>query len=101
MLELVVNNKEDRIHSQPDWMGPDGTDWLSGMVCGTEFLCRKLDLPRWKLYDFTHGGKLKGFVLLIPTMTSNDTSTWMWTDPKEFCKAFEHIRTLEVPGDVD
>ena len=99
MLELVVNNEEEDIERpalKPDWMGP--IDWLSPMPSGTEFLCRWLVADnKWKLWAFTHGGKLHGNVLLCPTMTLNDDRTWQWVDPIEFCKAWEFRGILEVP----
>lgn len=102
MLKLVVNNDDEeqpRPALQPDWIGPDGTDWLSPMKWGTEFKCRWLEGPPWLVREYTHGGKLKGDVLLIPTMTMNDTSTWLWVEPVAFCRAFELRGILKVPED--
>lgn len=102
MLKLVVDNKEE--DTQPELAplqgggGGFGEDWLSPMVCGTEFLVYHRANPNpWLLTEFTHGGKRMGCVLLIPTKTMNDTKTWIWVDPIEFCMAFEKRAVLEVP----
>jgi hypothetical protein len=104
MLELVVNNttEEDQLPipiPQPKGKGPSNTDWLSGMVSGTEFLCKHKIQSTWMLTEFTHGGLKHGCVLLIPTVTLNDPRTWMWVDPVLFCAAFELRAILEVPED--
>ena len=108
MLKLVVNNDTEEIKEegeprpalQPAWMGPKGGDWLSPMKSGTEFLCRPIfGENKWMLFEFTHGGKIHGNVLLCPTVTLNDVRTWKWVDPMEFCKAFELRGVLEIPQD--
>jgi len=107
MLKLVVNNnktEEEELEQSrlaPDWRGPKDGDWLSPMKSGTEFLVRgkTLGQPRWLLTEFTHGGKLKGNVLICPTSSLNNPATWMWVDPIEFCRAFEWRATLAVPDD--
>ena|SRR5258707_70074 len=104
MLKLVVNNNktEEEVEQptlQPAWRGPKDGDWLSPMKCGTEFLVRSHEQPKWLLHEFTHGGKIHGNVLICPTSTLNDVRTWKWVDPIEFCKAFDLRGILEVPED--
>jgi hypothetical protein len=104
MLKLVVNNQEEeKQDTQPvlklAGKGPTSPDWLSPMKSGTEFLVRNKGFSAWLLNEFTHGGKKEGAVLLIPSQTMQNTTTWIWVDPYEFCKAFELRGVLEVPDD--
>lgn len=92
-LELVVSNDEEIIPAKPGRQEPPGpSDWLSGLSSGTEFLCRDKAgryYPRFVVLEYTHGGKIQGNVLLIPTKTMNDVKSWQWCDPLEFCNVFE------------
>ena len=105
MLKLVVNNKEEEelapapLRIKPAGKGPGGWDWLSPMLSGTEFNCKHKQLNPWLLQNFTHGGKKEGDVLLIPTATMNNHSSWIWVDPVEFCKVFDLRAILSVPDD--
>lgn len=76
-----------------------GPDWLSGMECGTEFKCRDKTgrTPRWLVVEYTHMGKLKGDVLLCPTVRLNNPDSWFWVDPVAFCKEWEFRGVIEVP----
>ena len=103
MLKLVVNNnKTEEEVEQPRLRlagkgPPAGWDWLSPMESGTEFLCSHKSQQSWLLTSFTHGGKKEGAVLLIPTATMNNHTSWIWVDPIEFCKVFELRGILEIP----
>lgn len=72
---------------------PSGSDWLSAIKSGTEFLTRDKFAsltPRWVVLEWIHGGlHPTGNVLLIPAKSPNDTKTWQWVDPVEFCRMFE------------
>lgn len=100
-LELVIDNPD--IPAKPGRQEPPSGDWLSGMESGTEFLCRDKTghAPRWMVFEYIHGGKIQGNVLLIPSKTVNDTKSWMWADPVEFCRSFEYRGVLEDPGIPD
>lgn len=81
---------------------PPGKDYLSDMKSGTEFLVRDKTgiTPRWLVVEWIHGGlHSTGNVLIIPTKSANDVRTWVWVDPKEFCKAFEYRGIIEEPED--
>lgn len=99
----VISLDEARKHPVPkvDFRGPDGIDWLSSMVPGTEFLCRDKTgrTPRWLVIDYTHLGKLKGNVWLSPTVTVNDARTWFWVDPVAFCREWEFRGVVEEHTD--
>lgn len=104
-LKLVVNNDEDTdqelpLHLKTAGKGPTDKDWLSPMVCGTEFLARKNGHEPWILAEFMHGGKKEGNVLLIPNRAYNNPREWIWVDPVAFCRAFELRGVLEVPEDA-
>lgn len=105
MLNLVVNNIKEEDEQLPipipKFKGkqPPGWDWLSPMVSGTEFLCSHKSQQSWLLTNFTHGGKKEGAVLLIPTSTLNNPTTWIWVDPIEFCKVFDLRGILDIPND--
>jgi len=104
MLNLVVNNdREDEQlplpHVKPAGKGPSGWDWLSPMISGTEFLCAHKANQSWLLTWFTHGGKKEGAVLLIPTQTMNNHSSWIWVDPVQFCKVFDLKGILSEPDE--
>ena len=95
-LELVVNNED--IPAKPNGKPPINGDWLSDLPSSTEFLCRDKAgrlFPRFVVLEYTHGGKLRGNVLLIPTKTLNDVKTWQWVDPIEFCAIFEFRGIIE------
>jgi hypothetical protein len=103
MLELVVNNEpEENVLPSPvpkfKAKPPSGTDYLSGMKSGTEFLCKPFT-SNWQLVEFTHAGLKEGCVLLIPTSTLQDPRTWIWVDPPLFCAAFELRAILLEPED--
>jgi hypothetical protein len=78
---------------------PEDGDWLSPLKAGTEFKCRDKTgrTPRWLVNEFTHCGKLKGDVLLSPTVTLNDPKSWFWVEPTEFCKQWEFRGVIEEP----
>lgn len=78
---------------------PSEGDWLSGMICGTEFKCRDKTgrTPRWLVQEFTQMGKLKGDVLLSPTVTIQDPKGWFWVEPVEFCRQWEFRGIIEEP----
>lgn len=104
MLKLIAGT--DTEEDQPDQpvlktnpKGPQDHDWLSPMVSGTEFLC-KMKMRSWLIFEYTHGGKKEGNVLLLPTMSLQDTRTWFWVDPIEFCRQFELRCILGVPEDA-
>lgn len=80
--------------------GPEEGDWLSPLKSGTEFKCRDKTgrQPRWLVNEFTHCGKLKGDVLLTPTVTLNDPKSWFWVEPVEFCKQWEFRGIIEEPS---
>ncbi|SRR6266852_7998393 len=105
MLNLVVNNDKEEEQRLPQPLlklkgkGPTNWDWLSPMSSGTEFLCAHKQSSTWLLTNFTHGGKKEGCVLLIPTATMNNHTTWIWVDPVEFCKVFDLKTILEEPDD--
>jgi len=106
MLKLVVNNEieEEKLPtpvSKTKGKGPTGEDWLSGMLCGTEFLVKPRMMQTWVLHEFMHAGLKEGNVLLIPHGKINIPGEWVWTDPIEFCKVFELRAILEVPKDDD
>lgn len=100
-LELVVDNTEEVIPTKPGMKPPKNGDWLSGMKVGTEFLCRDksgAQFPRYAALDFTFLGLHNtGNVLLSPTQSINDTRTWKWFIPEDFCKAFEFRGIIEEP----
>ena len=80
-------------------MPPDG-DWLSGMVCGTEFLVRPKIQKTWILAKFMHAGLRQGVVLVIPMRGDEaiqDEKEWVWVDPVEFCKFWELRAILLIP----
>ena len=101
MLKLVVNNDPEEegvvIPAKPGEGGPRDGDWLTPMPSGTEFLVRDKTghQPRWLVNEFTHGGLMRGNVMIIPTKTMQDIRTWFWVDPIEFCKAFEFRGIIE------
>ncbi len=108
MLKLVVNNKtEEEELFQPllktGGKGPPQGYWLSPMKSGTEFLTRgkTMGQPKWLLNEWTHCGKMKGNVLICPTSSLNNPTTWIWVDPIEFCRVFELRAILEIPKDDD
>lgn len=84
---------------------PTGPEWLSSIKTGSEFLTRDIFgslTPRFLVLEWIHGGLHQtGNVLLIPSKTPNDTKTWQWVDPVEFCKVFEYRGTLYVPTDEE
>lgn len=84
-----------------DLGGPTDGDWLSSMTSGTEFKCRDKTgrSPRWLVNEFTHMGKLKGDVLLAPTVQLRDPKSWFWVDPIEFCKQWEFRGIIEIPDE--
>lgn len=102
---------DDNVVSMDEWkrqprpmrggVGPPmkpGTDYLSDMKSGTEFLVRDKTgiTPRWLVVEWVNGGlHSTGNVLLIPTKSANDVRTWIWVDPIEFCKAFEFRGIIE------
>lgn len=102
MLKLVAGKDfEENELEQPTpktkGKGPPGWDWLSPMKSGTEFLCKMKGQRTWLIFEYTHGGKKEGNVLLLPTMSLQDTRTWFWVDPVEFCRQFELRCILEEP----
>ena len=110
-IKIVVNNdkpefdladQKDQAILKPDWIGPDGTDWLSPLARqpGTQFKARdRLSGRRWQVIEFAVLGKLKGDVLLAPPAFVRDVTTWFWVDPINFCKDMEFRGVTEVPGD--
>jgi len=98
-LELVIDNTEDVIPAKPGSKEPPHPgDWLSNIPSSTEFLCRDKQgryYPRFVVLEYTHGGKIHGNVLLIPTKTLQDIKTWQWVDPMEFCGIFEFRGIIE------
>ena len=111
-LELVVDNTDkeearldiedtkDHPRLKLDWRGPTSTDWLSNLSVGTEFKCRDLiQGRRWQVIEFTHLGKLKGDVLLCPTVFIEDPKAWFWVDPVIFCKEWEFRGVIEIPNE--
>lgn len=88
---------------KPAWKGPEEGDWLSPLKPGTEFKCRDKTgrTPRWLVNEFTHCGKLKGDVLLSPTVTLQDPKSWFWVEPVEFCKQWENRGVIAEPGTVE
>lgn len=107
-LEIVVNNDNEEldlpakaVHPKNDWRGPPDIDWLSPMSAGTEFKCHdKLMGRRWQVMEFTHLGKLKGDVLLSPTVFIDDPKAWFWVEPVSFCKEWEFRGVIEIPGET-
>ena len=108
MTEMrIIENKDDNVfdlaarREQPklkvDWRGPDDKDWLSTLSSGTEFWCKDRTgrTPKWSVQDFTHCGKLKGYVLLAPTVTLQDPRTWFWVEPVSFCKDWDFLGIIE------
>ncbi len=90
-LELVVNNDPEVIPAKPGMKEPPTGDWLSGMALDTWFFVRDKTnrMPKWLVLEFIHGGLKNGHVLLIPTMTMNNPSTWQWAYGPDFCRDFE------------
>lgn len=79
---------------------PPTGDWLSSMVCGTEFLVRPKVQKTWILAKFLHAGTRQGCVLVIPMRGDEpvqDDKEWVWVDPVEFCKFWELRAILLVP----
>src|SRR6266576_3799208 len=75
-------------------------DWLSDMVCGTEFLVRPKVQKTWILAKFMHAGLRAGCVLVIPMQGDEpiqDDKQWVWVDPAEFCKFWELRAILLIP----
>lgn len=82
---------------------PEG-DWLSDMVCGTEFLVRPKTQKTWILAKFMHAGLRAGCVLVIPMQGDEpvqDDKQWVWVDPIEFCKFWELRAILLIPEVVN
>jgi len=79
---------------------PPAGDWLSGMVCGTEFLVRPKIQKTWILAKFMHAGLRANCVLVIPMQGDEpiqDDKQWVWVDPAEFCKFWELRAILLIP----
>src|SRR5712675_910078 len=78
---------------------PPGTDWLSPLPEGTEFLCKMLDIPGAQPPG---SPQIPRFVLQIGTVLKHlEKARWIrlsdgkaqvqefFVDPKAFCKVFE------------
>lgn len=102
-LQLIVN--EDMVEPNLKIGGnpPADNDWLSGMKCGTEFLCSPKRYPgNWIFTKFLHGGMLNGNVLIIPMKGDEpiqDPSEWVWTKGDRFCRFWELMGVLLIPKD--
>lgn len=85
---------------KPKMKEPPEGDWLSPLTSGTEFKCRDKTgrTPSWLVMEYTHMGKLKGDVLLCPTVSLNDARSWFWVEPVRFCQAWEFRGVIEEPN---
>lgn len=100
-LRIVSDTSDDLTLPIPKPMMKEPTegDWLSPLECGTEFKCRDKTgrTPRWLVMEYTHCGKLKGDVLLSPSYSLNNPSSWFWVEPVEFCKQWEFRGVIQEP----
>lgn len=95
--------RKNRLRLKTGGNQPPEGDWLSGMVCGTEFLVRPKVQKTWILAKFMHAGLRQRCVLVIPMRGDQpiqDDKEWVWVDPIEFCKFWELRTILLVPEDV-
>lgn len=104
-LKLVVSNEDKTSDDltlpipKPKMKEPTEGDWLSGLECGTEFKCRNKSgrSPPWLVMEYTHMGKLRGDVLLCPTYSINNPSSWFWVEPISFCREWEFRGVISEP----
>jgi hypothetical protein len=104
-LKLVVSNEDEPSTDltlaipKPSMKEPPEGDWLSPLECGTEFKCRNKTgrSPPWLVLEYTHMGKLKGDVLLCPTVSINNPTSWFWVEPVMFCREWEFRGVISQP----
>src|SRR6266566_2409937 len=98
----IVSLDEFKARPKPSMKEPPfGSDWLSTLKSGAEFLVRDKSAgltPRFLVLEWIHGGLHPTWnVLLIPAKSPNDTKSWQWVDPVEFSRVFEYRGTLWEP----
>ena len=105
VISLAEVKEEKGAHPRPMWKDPPIGDWLSRMKTWTEFAFRDplgKHFPRWCVQDFKHLGlHISGNVLLCPTRELNNTKSWVWVDPVEFCKTFEFRGIIHEPTEEE